>query len=83
MTLICSQASSMLEKTCSIFQITISRLPVKAKKIYKSRCLYKLCLIRIKSLAFPKLSFPALHLSCSPYILPKSTQFLHLSSLAY
>ena len=29
------------------------------------------------------LSFPTLHLSCSPYLLPKSTQFLHLSSLAY
>ena len=28
-------------------------------------------------------SFPTLHLSCSFYLLPKSNQFLHLSSLAF
>ena len=40
-------------------------------------------MIRLKSLALPKISFPTLHLACSPYLSPKSTQFLHLSSLAY
>ena len=39
--------------------------------------------MRFKLLALAKLSFPTLHLSCFPYLLPKSTHFLHLSSLAY
>ena len=33
------------------------------------------CLIKLKSLTLSKFSFPTQHLYCSPYLLPKSTQF--------
>ena len=56
---------------------------LKLTKSIQSRYLYKWCLIRLKSLALPKMEFRTLHLSCSSYLLPKSTQFLHLSSLTY
>ena len=73
----------MLEKTCSIFQITISRLPVKVNKICVDAYINDACIIRLKSLALQKLSFPTLHLFCSPYLLPKSTRFLHLFLQVY
>ena len=57
---------------------------LKLTKSIQSRCVYNWCLIRVKSLSLPKSGFPTLHLSCSPYLLlPKSTQSLNLSSLAY
>ena len=77
-----AKPSQCWKKLAVSFKQQFTGYLLKLTKSMHGRCLYNWCLIRLKSLALPKLSFLTLRL-CSPYLLPKSTQFLHLSSLAY